>query len=60
MGNTSNILYDLGDIGVRALGKHSQIWLFDIRIVAIISTSWLCNGRQGRLLLERPGKDLKK
>jgi hypothetical protein len=58
MGHTSNISYDLSGIGVRASGTHSQLWLFNITIVAIISTLWICNIRDFRLVLGRPSRDL--
>ena len=34
--------------------------MFDVENVGIISSACICNGRQGRLLFERPGRDLKK
>jgi len=31
--------------------------MFDVENVGIISPACICNGRQGRLLFERPGTD---
>jgi len=42
---------------VRALGRHHRIWMFDIKPVGIVSSTCICNGRQGRLVFERPWRD---
>ena len=55
---TSNISYDRRGDRVRALGRHHLIWIFDVKTVGIISSASICNGRPGRLLFERPGRDL--
>jgi hypothetical protein len=52
----SNILYDQSTVKVRALGRHSTILMFHIENVGIIACPWLCNGRRGTLLFERPGR----
>jgi len=33
------------------------MWMFDVKTVGIISSACICNGRQGRLLFERPWRD---
>jgi len=42
---------------VRAWGRDNKIKMFDVKNVAIITKAYICNGRRGRLLLERPGRD---
>ena len=54
---TSNISYGQRRHGVRALGRHHPIWMFDVKTLGIISSACICNGRQGRLLFERPWSD---
>ena len=54
---TSNISYDRRRDRVRAWGRHHPIWMFDVNTVGIISSACICNGRQGRLLFERPCRD---
>jgi len=54
---TSNILSDRKPDRVRALGRHHPIWMFDVMTEGIISSAFLCNGRQGRLLFERPWRN---
>jgi len=54
---TLNISYDRRHDRVSALGRHHPIWMFDVKTVGIISFACLCNGRRGRLLLERPWRD---
>jgi hypothetical protein len=41
---------------VSALGSHSPILMFHVKKVGIIACGWICNGRRGRLLFERPGR----
>jgi len=45
---------------VRALGRHHPLWMFDVKTVGIISSACICDGRRGRLLFERPWRDLTK
>jgi len=41
---------------VRALGRHSLILMFHVKNVGIFACACICNGRRGRLLIERPGR----
>jgi len=54
---TSIISYDRSRERESAEGMHHRIWMFDVKTVGMISSAFLCNGRQGRLLFERPGRD---
>jgi hypothetical protein len=54
-----NNLYDQSHARVRALGRHSPIYISHIENVGIISSTNICNGRQGRLVFTRPGRDSK-
>jgi hypothetical protein len=55
-----NTLYDQSRARVRAWERHSPIYMFDFENVGMISSASIRNGRQCRLLFERPGRDLKK
>jgi hypothetical protein len=57
---TLNISYDRRQGCVRALDRHHLIWMFDVKTVGIISSACRSNGRQGRLLFERPWKNSRK
>jgi len=54
---TFNISYDRRRDRVSALGRHHPIWMINVKTVGIISSACICNGRQGRLLFERPWRD---
>jgi hypothetical protein len=56
----SNISYDRRRDRVRALERHHPILMFDVKTVGTISSACICNGRPGRLLFERPWRDLTK
>jgi len=55
-----NISYDQSRVRVMALGRHCPIQMFDVKNVGMISSACVCNGRWGRLLFERPGRNSKK
>jgi len=57
---TSNISYDWRRERVWALGRHHPIWMFQVKTVGIICSACICDGRWGRLLFERPWRDLTK
>jgi hypothetical protein len=57
IGKTWNMVYDRGCVRVRASGRHNPILKFNVRMVGILSSASKCNGRQGKLLLERPWRD---
>jgi hypothetical protein len=57
---TSNISYDRSVVNMRAMGRCLPIWIFDVRTVGLISCALICNGRRGRILFERPWRDLTK
>ena len=57
---TSNISCNRSRVKVRALGRHSPILMFHVKNVGTIACSCICNGRQGRLLFEWPGRVLTK
>jgi len=42
---TSNISYDQSQVRVRALGRNTPTWMFDVKKVGIISSVCICNGR---------------
>jgi hypothetical protein len=54
---TSNISYNQRRDRVWASGMHHPIWMFEVKTVGTISSAWICNGRRGRLLFERPWRD---
>ena len=45
---------------MRASERHSAIWMFNVKNVGTIPSGCIINGRWGRLLVERPGRDLQK
>jgi len=51
---TSNISYGRQCDGVKALGRHRPIRMFDLEIAGIIFSACVCNSRRGRLLFEQP------
>jgi len=53
----SNVFYDRCRVRVRALGRHSLIWMFNVKNIGNISCAYICNGRWGKLLFDRPGRD---
>jgi len=44
---------------VRSMGRHSPIYMVDIKCLGIITCPGICNGRQGRIFSDRPGRDSK-
>ena len=54
---TSNSSYDRSHVRVRPLGRYSPILLFDVKNERTISCACIGNGRLGRLLFERSGRD---
>jgi hypothetical protein len=52
-----NDSYNCSLARVRALRRYSLIWIFDFENEGIISSPCIFNGRQGRLLFERPVRD---
>jgi len=53
-----NISYDLRGEKVWELRRHYPIRMFEDKTAGIISSECICNGRRGRLLCERPWRDL--
>jgi len=54
---TSNISYDWTRDLVSAVGRHHPIWMLDHKTERITSSAFICNGRRGRLLFERTGRN---
>jgi len=54
---TLNISYYWSRVRVRSVGRHSPILMLDVKNAGKFSSACSCNGRQGRLQFEWPGRD---